>query len=1084
MVRLSCLLGSDSGGLSLYDAKRDAFIRFGYDASQPTSISSNTIRRIFEDAAGDLWVGTYPSGLNFYDSSSAAISVYGVESDPNSSLLTNETGAILEDKHGNLWIGAGGVTKLDRTTQTMTHYSPANGKIATEAVISGFIDSDGDIWFGSWAGGYYRYNAQTDRFDKMPLDATLARSGAKQAKVLNDNVVWSIYQDSSDALWIGTHNGGLSQYNKKTGEYRIFEQSFEDEQSISNQIIWTTLEDSKGRFWAGTPSGVNLLDKQKGNFKRYMPNPDDPHGLANGSVLSIFEDNQNRLWMGTDAGLHLYRDDSDDFAVFGTKNGFADQGIRSIVQDDRGWLWMGTNNGVVAFEPDTKEVRNFTTYNCNKIGGFDTGTGLKTQRGEMVFGGRNGVFIFDVNKLALNGYIPPVVLTDFRIFTKSVPIGGEDGILTKVINQTDSITLDYTKSMFSFRFAALNFRESEKNQYAYKLEGFDDDWREVGDQRSALYTNLNAGNYVFKVRASNNDGVWNNDGASIRFKQLPPPWRTWWAYTIYTLIGIGIIVQFVRSQRRKRRLVEEQNRILEIRVAERTSELRAKNKDIQTMLSNMSQGLFTIESTGLVHPEYSKHLESIFEQENIAGSDAMALLLGNAQLGSNTINQATEAIKSIIGEDEMNFTFNEHLLPLEYQADFPSGTKYLALDWNPILEDDIVEKLMVSVRDVTQLKQMESEALAKKRELDIISQLLNIPSKKYLNFVNTTKAFIAENREQIRNSKAFDNAVVELLFRNMHTIKGNCRTFKFTYFSDVVHDVESAYSELKAQSEPQWQPDSLLNDLERVEQVLAEYENVYYVVLGRGHTESGGRDSHGFWADREVIEKIKGCIERVNNKHPELDVAAEFSQVTDIIDAAIANPLDKVLNDIVKSLPSIAEQLGKAPPVVIFEGDSGNINTSEEPLFNNVYAHVLRNCIDHGIETVAERMAQGKRAEGTITIQSACADGKLRMTISDDGRGLNIERLFMKGVAAGKWSEQSPPSYQDIAQMIFNSGVSTKDEVTDISGRGVGMNAVREFIKARGGDIYLHVTNPPTEFKSDNFLPFSICIELPDSVMA
>lgn len=1074
--------GNDLNGISLYDAGRDRFINFTHDPNKPSSLSANSIRRFFEDSAGDMWVGTYPSGVNFYDRSSAAITVYNAESDPALGLISNEAAAIVEDKDGNLWIGSGGVTKFDRANNTFTHYNPGNGKMASGAIISGLADHDGDIWFGTWAGSFFRYNAAEDRFDQMPFDATLAQTGLAQSDVLNDSVVWDIYQDKRGGVWVATHNGGLSRYDKKTGKYTVYEANDEDPGAISNRLVWTSFEDSKGRFWVGTPSGLNLMDREKGTFKKYRADGSNPNSLSNNSVLSIYEDSQNRLWFGTDAGLHLYRESSDDFERFGTQTGFVDQGIRSITQDNRGQLWMGTNNGVVVFNPDTQEVNNYKSYNGEKIGGFITGSALTTSKGEVVLGGRNGLRIFNIDKLGRNEHVPPVVITDFRIFTKSVPVGGPEGILESVINQTESITLDYTKTMFSFRFAALNFRDPGKNQYAYKLEGFDDNWREVGDQRSALYTNLNAGNYTFRVRASNNDGVWNEQGTAVVIKQLPPPWRTWWAHTLYALAVLAVIVQFVRSQRRKRRMVEEQNRILEARVAERTSELRAKNNDIQAMLSNMRQGLFTVEANGKVHSEYSKHLEAIFERADIAGADAIELLLGGAHLGSNTINQTVETMKAVIGEDEMNFTFNAHLLPLEYQADFTSGTKFLALDWNPIIEDDVVTKLMVSVRDVTQLKQMESEAAAKKRELDVISQLLNVPAKKYQAFAKTAKDFIAENRDKIRQTGRFDADVVALLFRNMHTIKGNCRTFGFTYFSDVVHDVESAYSDLKAADSPDWQQEPLLNDLERVEKILAEYENVYYTVLGRGAGESAARDNNGFWADSDVIDKIKSCIDRANAKYPDADVAAEFAPVTEIIKAATANPLDKVLGDIVKSLPSIADQLGKRPPEVVFKGADISVKPSEETLLNNVYAHILRNCVDHGIESPEERTNSGKPESGSIVIESVSKDGKLYIDVFDDGRGLNVQRLFTKGIETGKWSEAAPPSFDELAQLIFDSGVSTKDVVSDISGRGVGMDAVKQFLKQRGGDIYLTLVNPPTTFTSDVFIPFKIRVELPDSV--
>ena len=1072
--------GSDVGGLSLYNAEQDRFLRYQHEAGKKGSLSANSIRRIYEDTIGDVWVGTYPSGVNFYDRSTAAITVYKQEENPELGLLSDEIAAIVEDADGNLWLGGGGITKFDRKKDTFTHYTPGNGKLKSTAIISGLVDSDGGLWFGTWAGSYHRYNPEQDIFEEMPFDGSLARGGHKSSDVLNDSVVWDVYEDKRKNLWVGTHNGGLSRYDRATGQYTIYEENG-TATGISNQLIWTSFEDSKNRFWIGTASGLNLMDRDAGTFKRYKTDDANPNSLVHNSVLSIFEDSQQRLWFGTDAGLHLYREETDDFMVFNTKDGFVDHGIRSIVEDKNGSLWLGTNNGVVMFNPDTKEVCNYKTYNGEKIGGFVTGSAITSRTGEIILGGRNGLRIFDVNKLGKNEHVPPVVLTDFRIFTKTVPINGPDKILTRVANQTDQIVLDYTKTMFSFSFSALNYRDPDKNQYAYKLEGFDKNWREVGNQRSALYTNLNAGNYLFKVRASNNDGVWNETGRSIQIKQLPPPWRTWWAHTIYALIVLAIIAQFIRSQRRKRKLVEEQNRILEVRVSERTSELRAKNNDIQAMLSNMRQGLFTVEANGQIHPEYSKHLEAIFETAQIAGSNAVELLFGNAKLGSNTLDQAKEAIGSIIGEDEMNYSFNAHLLPEEYEADFSTGSKFLALDWNPILEDDIIVKLMISVRDVTQLKQMESEAAAKKRELDIIGQLLNIPAKKYLAFAESAKNFIVENRSKIRANDSYDENVVALLFRNMHTIKGNCRTFGFTFFSDVVHEVESVYSALKTPSETPWQSDVLLNDLETVDAILAEYENVYYAVLGRGNNSSASRDTEGFWADAEIVAKIRDCIESINEKHPEIQVAEDLAPITQIIDNALANPLPKVLADVVDSLPSIAEQLNKIPPQVNFTGQVVNIRNTEESLLGNIFAHILRNCVDHGLESPEERQAQGKAEQGTITLNTYTGEQYLTIEVSDDGRGLNVERLYAKGVELSLWSDDKPPSYEQIAELIFYSGVSTKQAVSDISGRGVGMDAVKQFLLERDGDISLRVLNAPEVFNAKIFLPFVIDVKLPST---
>jgi ligand-binding sensor domain-containing protein/HPt (histidine-containing phosphotransfer) domain-containing protein len=1079
--------GSDQGGISLYDQTNDRFIRFQHEEGRAGSLSSNTIRRIYQDMSGDIWVGTYPSGVNFYDRSTSAITVYKKENDLNRGLLDNNVEAVEEDKDGNLWIGAGGVTRYEPGNETFTHYQHtdnSDSRITSTSIMNGVIDSDGDIRFGSWAHGILAYNPKTDSFVEVPADPTLVRRGIKTSNQLNDHMVWSVYEDKRKNLWISTHFSGLTKYDKQTGIYTYYSPIPNDPTSLSNIVVWTAFEDSSGRFWVGTSSGLNLMDRDKETFKRYLSKPGDPHSLANDSILSIYEDKKGRLWFGTDAGLYLFHPETDGFSVYNTEDGFTDNGIRAIIEDQLGNLWLGTNNGVVMFNADSKIVRNYMRYNGEKIGGIATGAAVATHKGEMVFGAKSGLYIFDVNKLTSNEKTPPLALIDFRIFTKKILSDNPDKILTKVVNQTDSITLDYTKSMISFSFSALNYRDSDKNQYAYKLEGFDDRWREVGNQRTALYTNLDAGNYIFRVKASNNDGVWNEVGKSIQVNQLPPPWKTWWADTIYVLVIIAMILQFIHSQRKKRRLIEAQNRLLEIKVAERTTELREKNNDIQAMLSNMRQGLFTVEVNGNIHPEYSHFLEDIFETTDIAGRNAMNLLFGHTELGSDTLDSIKVTISSIIGEDKINYELNVHLLPTEYEANFAGKRKYLSLDWNFILIDHLVSKLMVSVRDVTQLKQLEHDALIKKRELDIIGQLLNIPAKKYLIFATATKRFIAENRDYIQRNEQRSDTVIALLFRNMHTIKGNCRTFGFRFFSDVAHEVESVYSALKTDSTMIWDREQLFADLARVENLLLEYEYVYYTILRRGDRD---RDHDGFWADSKAIATIQRCIDTTTQQLQQLPTLKDSQlllPIQTLLNAALSTPLSEMLSDVVASLPSLAVQLNKDAPKVVIIDNNVRIKASASELITNIFAHILRNCIDHGIETPSVRVQIGKPTSGIIEVRAAIENERLHLHVKDDGQGINIERLFQKGVETGQWTAGDRPSDQEIANLIFISGISTKEQVTNISGRGVGMDAVKQFLCAQDANIILHLfgrDTAQTSFPERVMIPFELIIDLPPS---
>ncbi len=1080
-------IASDGGGLSVFDKEKNHFINHKFEAGRMGSINSNAVRTVVEDRNGDIWAGNFPSGINFFDRSSAAIVSYSRDLANPNSLANNAINPVAEDSNGNLWLGidGGGLDYFDRQKGTFTHFKMDPNDPTTlngDSVLALCIDSEGLIWTGVWGGGIASYNPADKKFTRYPYDKQRNHSErVSTSTTLNNAHVWSIREDKNHEYWITTFAGGMSKFNPKTKHYTHYTHIDNDPESISSNFVWTTLEDSNGNLWAGASNGLNLMDKERaGAFTRFLPNPQDPGALKGSNVLTLFEDSKKRLWIGTDGGLSLRDAATGKFTTFTKANGFLNDTIRKIIEDADGILWIGTNNGFASFNPETKAIKNYNRVSGRLVGAISNNSGALSKSGEIIFGGTNGLRIINSAELSENKIAPPIAFTDFKIFSDSVVIGAQDGILQSSINHTDKIILDYKKSLFVFSFSALNFRDIGKNKYTYMLEGFDKNWMEASGQRSAKYTNLDAGTYTFKVKGSNNDGVWNEEGKSITIVQLPPPWKTWWAYTLYALAILAVVASFINSQRKKRRLIEAQNRLLEIKVLERTAELREKNNDIQAMLSNMRQGLFTIEASGNIHPEYSHFLEDIFETKNLAGQNALELLFGKADLGSNAFDQIKESMFAIIGEDEMNFEFNQHLLIEEYAADFNGSRKYLSLDWNPILVNDHVAKLMVSVRDVTLLKKMESEALSKKRELDIISQLLNVPAKKYLAFATSTKAFIAESRAQIECTAQRSDTVIALLFRNMHTVKGNCRTFNFNYFSDVVHDVESVYSALKADPETDWDRDQLLRDLVRVNDMLEEYERVYYTVLGRGDSSNGSRDQNGFWADSKVIDTIQGCIDTATA----LNDTKQLLPIQALLNRALSSPISEVLTDVVGSLTSIAIQLEKVAPQVVINDDQVRIKSSANELMTNIFAHILRNSVDHGIEKPNVREQAGKPVKGTIEIQPQVEQQTLFIHVKDDGQGVNIDRLFKKGVETGQWKAEDQPHYSDIANLIFASGVSTKEQVTNVSGRGVGMDAVKSFLLAQGGNITLRLLGENADANTIGqgvMVPFELVIELPSS---
>lgn len=1063
-------ISTDGGGVIVFDKETNRFFTHTYEPGRVGSLSSTRARTTYEDKNGDVWIGTYPAGINFFDRSSAAITSYARDIANPNSLSYTAVQSVSEDQNGNLWVGTdgGGLNYFDREKNQFKHFlSDPNDPttLSGNAVLTNYVDSNGLIWTGSWGAGMSSYNPETNKFTRYPFDTNRqSTTRVSTSERLNSAPVWSIIEDKFHDMWIGTHTGGLSKYNPKTKLFTHYTTVTGDPESISANLVWSILEDVNGNLWVGTTSGLNLFDRTKETFTRFTANPEVAGSLSNNSCLSLFEDSKKRLWVGTDAGLNLFDPKTKSFTVFDKKSGFINDGIRQILEDAAGNIWVSTNNGMASLDPETKKIKIYNRIGGRLVGGFATHAGVVTQKGEIVFGGTEGLRIINPSELSENKLAPPVALTDFKIFSDSIAVGGPDGILPTSINHSEKIVLDYTKSMFVFEFSSLNFRDSNKNKYSYKLEGFDKDWLDAGNQRTAKYTNLNAGKYVFKVKGSNNDGVWNNEGKSITIIQLPPPWKTWWAYTIYTLIVLSLFAWFIYSQRRKRQLIEEQNRILEIRVAERTAEVRQKSNDIQAMLTNMPQGLFTVQANGKIHPEYSHYLESIFDTTDIAEREASDLLFTGANIGSDALDSAKAAIFAIIGEDEMNFDFNKSLLLSEFDSQISGKQKYLSLDWNPIIVDDVVNKLMVSVRDVTQLKVMESAAKEQKRQLDIISQLLNLSADKYLGFEESASKYIASNRAAIESSTGYDEKVIGLLFRNMHTIKGNCRTFGFTHLSNTVHEVESSYTALKEVSEPTWDTSTLLEDLDLVEKGLAEYGHVYRSVLGRGKSKSTRND--GFWMSSAVMSRIEPYIEQKG-----------LEALKTYVNQLNAVSIEKNLEDAITSLESIAAQLDKPTPVVVVESGKIRIPSQAQALITDVFSHILRNSLDHGIESPEERVAAGKNAEGLIQIRTEVERDKLNISIEDDGKGLNTRALFNKGVNLARWKEDDKPSVSDIAKLIFESGVSTKDDITTISGRGVGMDAVKQFLVEKGGDVAIELHNEKAT--QENFVPFTLVVTLP-----
>ena len=368
-------------------------------------------------------------------------------------------------------------------------------------------------------------------------------------------------------------------YNRATKQFTRYQHNPLDKNSISDGSIFSLFEDRDGNVWVGMGlnSGLDFFDRKNNRFIHHRHDPKDKHSISKDIVYSIVEDREGKIWIGTGNGLNCYDKRTKHFRSYTEKDGLANNVIYGILEDNHGNLWLSSNKGISKFNPITKACRNYDVSDGLQDNSFIQKAWYQTAQGEMFFGGINGFNVFHPDSIRDNPFIPPVRITDLQIFNKSVAIG-KDSPLRQHITESKEITLSYQQSVFTFAFAALNYTQPEKNQYAYKLEGFDKDWNYVAARRTATYTNLDAGDYTFRVKASNNDGIWNEQGTSLIIHILPPWWETSWFRTLagLAILGLGAGLYWLRI-----RAIEIQNRKLEKLVDTRTKELQIANLEIQ-----------------------------------------------------------------------------------------------------------------------------------------------------------------------------------------------------------------------------------------------------------------------------------------------------------------------------------------------------------------------------------------------------------------------------------------------------------------------------------------------------------------------
>lgn len=603
---------TDGGGLNRLDTISNSFISDKSISKNQNSISSDVVRVFYEDRAGNYWIGNFNAPLNYVDTHRKKFQLIRSSNKTEIEKGINKVTSIISGEDNSLWIGTdgGGLLTMDDEGRMKAKYihQPGNkNSIINNKPICLERDGSGNIWIGTYEGGLSCFLPKEKRFRNFYPDGTDRNPRGAQ--------IWDLMLDNNE-LWIASEKG-VDVLDLKTERFLNIPVDKTSGKGTNVAGAWHIYKDSKGRILIGTIYGLNVYDRENDKFTYHEPALNDTLSISDKWVLTIFEDSHNRIWVGTNGGgLNLWKE-PDQFVCFNTDHGLPGNVINGILEDSSGFLWISTNKGLARFDYDILKVRVYDIDDGIQDNRFNINAAYEDQEGKLYFGGINGLTCFNPSEIFENATAPPVVLTGFELFNKPVNIMDSRSPVNKNMVYQKEIHLTHKQMVFTIRFASLNFTQPEDNKYKYRLEGFEEEWNEVGNQHWATYTSLKPGKYVFRVMGSNNDDAWSPVGASITIIVHPPFYRTVWFISLLILFGIiGILAIYWYRVGEMKSI----NKKLSLLVAERTTEIENRNKEI------------------------TKQNEEIIKQRDIATTQRDQISLQNKELEKHR-NQLEELVK-------------------------------------------------------------------------------------------------------------------------------------------------------------------------------------------------------------------------------------------------------------------------------------------------------------------------------------------------------------------------------------------------------------------------------------------------------
>jgi ligand-binding sensor domain-containing protein/HPt (histidine-containing phosphotransfer) domain-containing protein len=993
---------------------------FAHDPKDASSLSRNGLQRVFEDASGMLWVSAYQAGLNKVvlnparqtDRERPSVFQYRNNVADPLSLSGDTISAVGEDRFGNLWIGTDGFG-LNRLLAPTSPGQPAHfesfrndpahapGSLQTDVILAARLDSQKQLWLGSYLGGLIRVdqNSATAR-----PTFTHFRHNAQDPRSLHSDFVRDIVDDGEGGLWTAFDGGdGLDHFDPRTRTAKHYDVG-EGPHALKNGNLMRIVKDRFGTLWIATQLGLHRFNPVTEEFRVYVPG--QPDAISDSFINTLYLAPSGVLWIGTKSGglnrteISPWDGAEPRFSAYGKAAGIPDGAIMSILPDSKGDLWLAAHRDLCHFDTRQLKANRFTFQPELRRAEFIWNAAYLGARGEMFFGSNDGLTVFHPSDIVPNSIPPVLAFTEFRVRNQTLPLQARmnEAGTTKGIPE---IVLQPGESMFSLGFAALHFAAPDQNQYAYHLEGLDQGWNEIGNRHSITYSALPPGNYVLSVRASNSDGVPNREDLKLRIRTLPPWYATLWFRALLAaciaLILYGLVRARIRALRRR-------NAILEAKVEERTHELGQRNQALRIVLDNVDQGLFRVDLDGRILEERSTIVDRWFGP--CEGRPQLAAYVGADAHFADVFNIGMMA-------------FRDEVMPVPVCLDqlpkrLVASGRHFDCRYLPIEDAGTLRALLCVLDDVTErLKRTQDEA--EQRELVAAFMAFTRDRAGFLVFFHETEGILRDvGRSDLDPSK---------LKRLLHTLKGNAGMHGLQRIVETCHRAET---ELE------------LDDAVRVE-TMGLLQDHWTKVAQALRAVTGGDG-------RAVIELSTADLDDLARR---VQCGAQARELLSELVRLRWEPVERPLARLAEHGRALALRLKDLEIDVQVLADDLRLDPERwNPLWSTL-VHLVRNAVDHGLETAEERASAGKPVRAMLRLEARRRDGGLRLEIEDDGHGIDWEALRRLCRKRGLPNE----TRAELFEVLLRPDVSSREQVTETSGRGVGLAAVAASVSELGGTL-------------------------------